>query len=135
MTEQTIVEVYGELVHVHSESDVEAVGEVVFKRGRGRPRKEKPPKEKQQRGRPRKIREPKEKQPIGRPRQIRGPKEKRPPGIPKTWTEEHMADRPKHKPKDPEYFKIYYVNVIKPKLEARQVEELNGKISLPLLTA
>ena len=56
MTEQPIVEVYGELITEHSESDAEAVGEVpaegialdgaiaparvVVKRGRGRPRQE-----------------------------------------------------------------------------------------------
>ena len=45
MTEQPIAEAAGELVHVHSESDVEAVGEVVVKRGRGRPKKETQPKE------------------------------------------------------------------------------------------
>ena len=50
MTEQPIVEVDGELVHVHAASDVEAVGEVVVKRGGGRPRKENPPKNKQKTG-------------------------------------------------------------------------------------
>ena len=74
MTEQPTVEVDGELVHVHSELDVEAVSEVVVKRGRRRPRNEKPPKEKQKRGRPRKEKPPKEKKPIGRPRQIREPR-------------------------------------------------------------
>ena len=46
MTEQIVIEVDGELIHVHSESDVEAVSDVLVKRGRGRPRTEKPPKDK-----------------------------------------------------------------------------------------
>ena len=33
-----------------------------------------------------------------------------------------MADRPKHKPKDPEYFKKYYIKVVKPRLEAKKAE-------------
>ena len=86
---------------MHSEADVEAVSEVVVKRGRGRPRKAILPKEKK-RGRPRKDKPPKEKKPIGRPRKIRD-LPKKPPRRPKTWTEEHMADKPKYKPKDPDY--------------------------------
>ena len=50
------------------------------------------------------------------------------------WVEENMADSPKYKPKDPEYFKKYYVNIIKPKLEAGKAEEVHDHISLPMLT-
>ena len=49
--------------------------------------------------------------------------------------EENVADRPTCEPKDPEYFKKYYINVVKPKVEARQAEELNNHIPLPMLTA
>ena len=45
MVEQSIEE-DGELIHVHSESDAEPIGEVVVKLGRGRPRKARLPKEK-----------------------------------------------------------------------------------------
>ena len=120
--------------HVHSESDAEPISEVVVKRGRGGLRKEKPPKYKHKRGRPKQIWEPKDKKPIGRPRKIREPKKKRPPGRPKQWKEEDIAGRPKCKPKDPEHFNKYCINVVKPRLEARQAAELDGHISLPLLT-
>ena len=52
MTEQPFVQVNGELIHAYSESDVDALDgaiaptRVVVKRGRGRPRTEKPPTEK-----------------------------------------------------------------------------------------
>ena len=133
MTQRPIPEVDGELLQVHSESDAEAIRDVVVKRGRGRPRKE-APKRTNKRGRPRKEEPPKEKKPIGRPRKIKEPKEKRPPRRPKKWTEENMADRPKYKPKETEHFKTPSVNVITAKLEARQAEELNDHMSLPMLT-
>ena len=52
-------EVYGAVFSVHTETGV--VGDVAvvgIERGRGRPRKEKPPKEKRPAGRPRHLREP-----------------------------------------------------------------------------
>ena len=61
------------------------VGEVVVKRGRERPRKETPLREKRARGRPRKEKPLREKRPRGRPRKIREFREKRPVGRPKKW--------------------------------------------------
>ena len=49
------------------------------------------------------MREPVEKRPRGRPRKIREPVERIPRGRPKKWTEEHIADKPKYKPMDPDY--------------------------------
>ena len=87
-----------------------------MKRSRGRPRKEKPIKGKRPSGRPKKLGPMKEKRPRGKPRKIREFREKRPVGRPKKWTAENG---PKYKPKDPEYYKKYYRNFVKPKLEAR----------------
>ena len=68
--------------------------EAVVKRSRGRPRKEKPVKEKRPPGRPKKLGPMKEKRPRGRPRKIREFREKRPVGRPKKW---EVEDRPKYK--------------------------------------
>ena len=46
MTEQPIVEVDGEFIHMHSDSEFEAVGVVVVTGGGERPRHDKLPKEK-----------------------------------------------------------------------------------------
>ena len=62
--------------------------EAVVKRSRGRPRKEKPVKEKRPPGRPKKLGPMKEKRPRGRPRKIREFREKRPVGRPKKWAAE-----------------------------------------------
>ena len=94
---------------------------IVEKRPRGRPKKLGPMKEKRPRGRPKKIREFREKRPRGRPKKIRECREKRPPGRPRKWTAE---TRPKYKPKDPDYNKKYYRNVVKPKLEAKKAERV-----------
>ena len=67
---------------------VEVAVEAVVKRGRGRPKKEKPIKEKRPRGRPRKLGPMREKRPRGRPREIREFREKRPFGRPRKWTAE-----------------------------------------------
>ena len=67
---------------------VEVAVEAVVKRGRGRPKKEKPIKEKRPRGRPRKLGPMREKRPRGRPREIREFREKRPCGRPRKWTAE-----------------------------------------------
>ena len=92
-----------------------------MKRSRGRPRKEKPIIEKRPRGRPKKLGPMKEKRPRGRPKKIREFREKRPPGRPRKWT---VDTRPKYKPKDPDYNKKYYRNVVKPKLEAKKAERV-----------
>ena len=48
--EEPMVDVNGEIFHVHSESDVKVVGEVIIKIPRDRPRKYKPSLEKRPRG-------------------------------------------------------------------------------------
>ena len=123
MTENESKEIANEVVDVAVEP--------VVKRGRGRPRKEKPIKEKRPRGRPRKLEPIREKRPRGRPRQIREFREKRPPGRPRKWTDE---TRPKYKPKDPDYNKKYYRNVVKPKLEAKKAESRDIHVQLQLMT-
>ena len=37
-----------------------------------------------------------------------------------------FGERPKYRPKDPEYYKKYYVNVIRPRLENSKVEKLKN---------
>ena len=80
---QPIVEVYGELFHVHSESDVEVVGDVTIQRTRGRPKHDKQPLEDRPRGRPRHEKPLKEKTTRGRPRQIKEPEKNQQIGRPK----------------------------------------------------
>ena len=104
---------------------------IIEKRPRGRPKKLGPMKEKRPRGRPKKIREFREKRPRGRPKKIREFREKRPPGRPRKWTAE---TRPKYKPKDPDYNKKYYRNVVKPKLEAKKAESRDIHVQLQLMT-
>ena len=59
----------------------------------------------------------------GRPRKPDVPAAaKRARGRPRIWFDE----RPKYRPKDPEYFKKYYVNVVRPKLENSKVEKLKN---------
>ena len=59
----------------------------------------------------------------GRPRKLEVPVvAKKARGRPRIWFSD---ERPKYRPKDPEYFKKYYVNVVRPKLENSKVE--NGK--------
>ena len=123
MTETESIEIANEVVEVAVES--------VVKRGRGRPRKEKPIKEKRPRGRPRKLGPIREKRPRGRPRKIREFREKRPPGRPRTWTDETS---PKYKLKGPDYNKKYYRNVAKPKLEAKKAESRDIRVQLQLMT-
>ena len=56
----------------------------------------------------------------GRPRNPEVPAvAKRAIGRPRIWFDE----KPKYRPKDPEYFKKYYVNVVRPKLEHSKVEK------------
>ena len=102
-----------------------------MKRSRGRPRKEKPIKGKIPSGKPKKLGPMKEKRPRKRPRNIREFREKRPVGRPKKWTAENG---PKYKPKDPEYYKKYYRNFVKPKLEARKAESHDIHVLLRLMT-
>ena len=123
MTEEQTIEASDEVVEV--------VVEAVVKRGRGRPRKEKPIKEKRPRGRPRKLGPMREKKPRGRPRKIREFREKRPVGRLRKWTAEC---RPKYKPKGPEYNKKYYRNVVKPKLEPKTAESRDIHVQLRLIT-
>ena len=107
------------------------VVEAVVKRERGRPRKERPTREKRPRGRPRKLGPMREKRPRGRPRKIREFREKRPVGRPRKWTTEN---RHKYKPKDPEYHKKYYHKVVSPKLEAKKAESHDIHVQLHLIT-
>ena len=69
---------------MRSEYDVEVVGAVIVKRGRQRPRKEKPVRENRAKGRPRQEKPLRKKRPRERPRQIKGPREKKPLGRPRT---------------------------------------------------
>ena len=56
----------------------------------------------------------------GRPRKLDVPTvAKQARGRPRIWFDE----RPKYRPKDPEYFKKYYVNVVRPKLDNSKVEK------------
>ena len=57
----------------------------------------------------------------GRPRKNAEPAVKRPVGRPRKWTDD---ERPTYKPKGPEYFKKYYINIIKPKLEKEKLEQM-----------
>ena len=123
MTEEQTTEATDEVVEVAVEA--------VVKRGRGIPRKEKPTKEKRPPGRPKKLWPMKEKRPRWRPRKIREFREKRPVGRPRKWAAEN---RPKYKPKDPEYHKKYYRNVAKPKLEAKKAEAHDIHVQLHLIT-
>ena len=123
MTENESIEIANEVVEVAVEP--------VVKLGRGRPRKEKPIKEKRPRGKPRKLGPIRGKRPRGRPRKIREFREKRPAGRPRKWTAEN---RPKYKPKDPEYHKKYYRNVVKPKLDAKKAESHDIHVQLHLIT-
>ena len=47
-----------------------------------------------------------------------------------------MADRPNYKPKDPDYFKKYYMNVVRPKVggepEPRKSDGLRSKYAQTL---
>ena len=94
MTEDQTIEATDEVVEV--------VVEAVVKRGRGRPRKEKPIKEKRPPGKPKKFGPMKEKRPVGRPR---------------TWAAEN---RPKYKPKDHDYHKKYYRNGAQAKVGSQE---------------
>ena len=71
------------------------------------------------------------KRPRGRPRKIREFREKGPVGRPKKWTAEN---RLKYNPKDVEYHKKYYRNVVKPKLEAKKAESHDIHVQLHLIT-
>ena len=66
--------------------DVEVAVEPVAKRGREKPRKEKPIKEKRPRGRPKKLGPMREKRPRGRLKKIREFREKGPVGRPRKGT-------------------------------------------------
>ena len=72
-----------------------------------------------------------EKRRRGRPRKIKEFREKSPVGTPRKWT---AQNRPKYKPKDPEYHKKYDRNVVKPKLEAKKARSRDIHAQLHLMT-
>ena len=56
--------------------------------------------------------------PRGRPRKLEPPAVKRPRGK----SRDAFGEKPKYRPKDPEYLEKYYIDVIKPKLESSKDE-------------
>ncbi len=56
----------------------------------------------------------------GRPRTNTELALKRPLGRPRKWTDD---EKPSYKPKDAEYFKKYYINIIKPKLDKEKLDK------------
>jgi hypothetical protein len=97
---------------IHTKEAIQPIE--VVKRPRGRPKKEKEV-------------QPKEKRPQGRPRKNKPPKEPQPRGRPRIYEVGTIL-----KPKDPDYFKKYYENVVKEKRNARRLIPLEVPSEVPL---
>ena len=105
-----MTDITNETIHIaENEETIQNIEKV--KRPRGRPKKEKPQREPKKQGRPRFKDPPTEKKAIGRPR--------------------IHPEGTVLKPLDVDYFKKYYLNVVKVKINARKLASL-ASLELPI---